>query len=85
MSTKLLIPICAAVALLAACGPRDEKPPEAADGTAVTPGTTDATDGTSTAPPPDPTATAPGAAPGEPATTQPDATSPPADPPPPGG
>jgi len=37
MSPKFLIPLCAAAALLAACGPRDEN--KAPEETATTPGT----------------------------------------------
>lgn len=87
MNSKLVIPLCAAIALLTACGSRDRDQPKTnEEGVLVTPGTTDATDGTNTAPPPpDPTATAPGAAPGEPATVPPDSTTQPVNPPPSGG
>jgi hypothetical protein len=86
MNSKLVIPLCAAITLLTACGSRDRDQPKTnEEGVLVTPGTTDATDGTNTAPPPDPTATSPGAAPGEPATVPPDSTTQPANPPPSGG
>jgi hypothetical protein len=86
---KMLIPLCASVALLAACGPRDENTttgddPAADRMPAPAQDTTAAPDDSMNAPatPPDPTTPSDG-------TTPPDATTPPSDTqpstPPPGG
>ena len=77
MSTKLLIPLCAAFALLAACNDRNDQSGTYSDGANGT-----GTEGSTAAQPGD-TTTTPGGTAGDAANTTPGTTTTPADMPPP--
>jgi hypothetical protein len=82
MSMKAWIPLCAAAALLSACGPRDENKTDPANDAAATPGTPSTPANTPPAETP-PASTSPTDTP-PPAETPP-ADAPPDNPPPPSG